>query len=312
MVFVHRFWRSEVSRFSYLRVFIGVALFCVAQNSTALVIDSTVSVNGDAFDRSPYDGTFELFLADGGVQLFETRTFRQNRWVLEFTTGSMTTGDTVDSAILDFDFSEILGNVSAVEVHTFAGNGVGEASDAQTLNLLASFAAATGPQSLDVTSHIQASLDAGFSYFGFFFRVITPDNGAILRSGDGASNGSPGLRGEYTATSTELPDVCIYSYTTDEICSLDLDGNPGHWDYTDCNGTPFGSTAWGTAETVSNTDKGLKVEDKQEGWLFKMNGDYKKGVGKCAHKVDGMEIFKFEGFLEYNANTECLCPPPPG
>ena len=52
----------------------------------------------------------------------------------------------------------------------------------------------------------------------------------------------------------------------------------------------------------------VKVADKEDNWLFKMGGDYNKGAGKCAHKIDDAEIFKFEGFLEYNPDTDCVCP----
>ena len=58
---------------------------------------------------------------------------------------------------------------------------------------------------------------------------------------------------------------------------------------------------------MSSTVKGLKVADKEEQWLFKMEGNYDKGEGKCAHKGDGEEVFKVEGYLEYNPNTACEC-----
>ena len=63
----------------------------------------------------------------------------------------------------------------------------------------------------------------------------------------------------------------------------------------------------GAAENASSTAKELKVEDKDHGWLLKMGGDYIKGVGKCAHKVDGVKVFKFEALLEHRPNTDSLC-----
>ncbi len=70
--------------------------------------------------------------------------------------------------------------------------------------------------------------------------------------------------------------------------------------------------AMGNAERVSDTVKGLKAVDKMDDandhWLFKLIGDYNKLEGKCAHKLDGEEIFDFGGILTALHNVDCDCP----
>jgi len=108
------------------------------------------------------------------------------------------------------------------------------------------------------------------------------------------------LEGEGSAIYT---DVCIYSYDTDEFCGIDL--ATGDWVYSDCSG----SNAFGNAETLSNSDKGLKAEDNDvDDFLFKLDGSYDKEEGKCAHKLNGDPVFKFGGLLVEAADTECTCP----
>jgi len=108
------------------------------------------------------------------------------------------------------------------------------------------------------------------------------------------------LEGEGSAAYT---DVCIYSYDTDEFCGIDL--ATGDWVYSDCSG----SNAFGNAETLSNSDKGLKAEDNDvDDFLFKLDGSYDKEEGKCAHKLNGDPVFKFGGLLVEAADTECTCP----
>jgi len=108
------------------------------------------------------------------------------------------------------------------------------------------------------------------------------------------------LEGEGSAAYT---DVCIYSDYTDEFCGIDL--ATGDWVYSDCSG----SNAFGNAETLSNSDKGLKAEDNDvDDFLFKLDGSYDKEQGKCAHKLNGDPVFKFGGLLVEAADTECTCP----
>ena len=89
-----------------------------------------------------------------------------------------------------------------------------------------------------------------------------------------------------------------------EICKLDVDVVGGVWMYTDCNGVH----AFGNVDSLSNTDKGVKAQDKEDGgWSFKFAGKTSTGIGKCSFKDDGEEVFKFEGDYSFIPNTDCTC-----
>jgi len=160
-------------------------------------------------------------------------------------------------------------------------------------NLLLDVRNATAPAALNYVY-----FDAQFSLTTVSRTYSYESSGDPLASPSGVLGTGQGLVTRFTYEEPGLI-VCISDPLTLERCQLNVDN--GEWSYTNCDG----DTAFGVVQRVSNTENGLKAEDKQDQWLFKLVGDYNKAQGKCEHKNDGVSVFKFTGDLTIGS---CTCP----
>ena len=320
--------RLSLRRTLLSMVGMGLAALAIVVAVPAAQAANLVTVNGKTFDLDQFNDAFVAYRPDGSVS-FDGKCWDNFVGVDPLTLGELAAGQygsdpgdqvslndrsTPDWLELNYPSGQTIS--SATEFVVFEITSSSDGVDVEGLSWKIGFNGAPPIQvTLSEVSHFPSPGggvedtnmgvfklidDFGFSPGDLLYNVRIEN----VDSGSGTSDPDFIFGGvTFTPAAPVTTDVCIYSDTSNEICSLDLDDDPGHWEYTDCSG----GVAQGIAESLSSTDKGLKVEDKEDQWLFKMVGDYNKGEGKCAHKVDGEEVFKFEGYLEYNPNTACEC-----